>query len=480
MKTFLYSNFGVIKCYNLVFSLAGKLTNIGFWFFGVMIISHIPLYIMYCINRTTKMVSFINKEMEEKGYNNTIPTFHNQKKTNNLTKDFNIKKHLTNPRKILLIKRIDNAEDIINNLNLQNLDTIETNLQSIVYDGRKEGNKKNKIMSSFKKNIPSSDLHSEGNKKKRKYKRRSNKNLNLIMLPIQKSEENKLNIEEQMNKEYIKKYNNNFNVNDNDKVLNNYKLILINANNSKDHNPFKSNYVINNYDYDEAIIYEKRSFCRIFFILLIAKENILNMIFFNPPLVLKPIRISLFIFNYACDYALNALFYLSDNISDKYHYTGLYAELYTLVNNFLISFVSTVVSFILLTFFDILSQSTSKIEKLFREEEVLLKNDIKYKVPDEKKSEIRNKIKDIIKCLRIKIIFFIILESIFMLFFFYYATAFCQVYKSTQVSWILDCISSYVISLGITLVLSFIFSIFYKLSIKYQLKLLYKIIRILY
>ena len=225
MKTFLYSNFGVIKCYNLVFSLAGKLTNIGFWVFGVMIISHIPLYIMYCINRTTKMVSFINKEMEEKGYN-TIPTFH-KKKTNNLKKKFtnevlnnmnentkirnhlkqfhnnppkkkyffsknnndinededikktqkfrsskfvryNIKKHLTNPRKILLIKRIDNAQEINNNLNLQNLDTIETNLQSIVYDGRKEGNKKNK--SSLKKNKLSSDLHSEGNKKKKNIK----------------------------------------------------------------------------------------------------------------------------------------------------------------------------------------------------------------------------------------------------------------------------------------------------------------------
>ena len=71
---------------------------------------------------------------------------------------------MTNPRKIILIKRIDNAEEIINNLNLQNLDTIEPNLQSIVYDGRKEENKK---MSSLKK-ILSSNLHSKVNKKKKK------------------------------------------------------------------------------------------------------------------------------------------------------------------------------------------------------------------------------------------------------------------------------------------------------------------------
>ena len=44
------------------------------------------------------------------------------------------------------------------------------------------------------------------------------------------------------------------------------------------------------------------------------------MIFFNPPLEFKPIRFAIFIFNFACDQALNALFYLSGNISDKYHY----------------------------------------------------------------------------------------------------------------------------------------------------------------
>ena len=50
--------------------------------------------------------------------------------------------------------------------------------------------------------------------------------------------------------------------------------------------------------------------------------------------------------------------------------------------------------------------------------EELLKNDIKYKVNKETITNIKNKIKDIIKCLRIKIIIFIIFEffkSIFIL-----------------------------------------------------------------
>ena len=206
----------------------------------------------------------------------------------------------------------------------------------------------------------------------------------------------------------------------------------------------------------------------------------MNIIFFNPPLELKPIRLCVFIFSFACDFALNALFYLSDNISDKYHYTGAYRELYALVNNLTISLVSTVVSFILLFFFQSLTQSSKKIENLFREQENLLKNDKEYKVNNETIKEIKNNIDKIIKCLKVKIMTFIFFEVILMLFFFYYTTAFCQVYPSTQVSWILDCISSYVISLAITLLISFLCTSFYKLAIKYRIKILYKIILLFY
>ena len=54
----------------------------------------------------------------------------------------------------------------------------------------------------------------------------------------------------------------------------------------------------------------------------------------------------------------------------------------------------------------------------FVPKEELLKNHIKYKVNKETITNIKNKIKDIIKCLRIKIIIFIIFEfskSIFIL-----------------------------------------------------------------
>ena len=68
LDTFLESNFGVVKCYNLVFSLKGKLENAGFWIFLVMISLHIPIYIFYCIKGISNILEYISKEMDSKGY----------------------------------------------------------------------------------------------------------------------------------------------------------------------------------------------------------------------------------------------------------------------------------------------------------------------------------------------------------------------------------------------------------------------------
>ena len=117
---------------------------------------------------------------------------------------------------------------------------------------------------------------------------------------------------------------------------------------------------------------------------------------------------------------------------------------------------------------------------MFKEQEQLLKSNKKYKVNEKEKRRIEDDLNKIIKCLRIKIICFIIFEFLFMLFFFYYVTAFCQIYHSTQISWLLDSISSYWISLLISFSLSLVCSIFYIISIKYRSNKLYKIVIFIY
>jgi hypothetical protein len=67
-SSFLKSNFGVIKCYKLVFGIKGKLNNIGFWLFGIMILFHFPLYTMYFIRGISPIKKYINNEMDNNGY----------------------------------------------------------------------------------------------------------------------------------------------------------------------------------------------------------------------------------------------------------------------------------------------------------------------------------------------------------------------------------------------------------------------------
>jgi hypothetical protein len=66
--TFKDSNFGVIRCYNLVFDLSNKIKNTGFLIFLVFIAFHIIFYIIYFINGITKLSSFVYREMEKNNY----------------------------------------------------------------------------------------------------------------------------------------------------------------------------------------------------------------------------------------------------------------------------------------------------------------------------------------------------------------------------------------------------------------------------
>ena len=590
--TFLDSNFGVAKCYNLVFSFKGKLKNVGFWIFGALIIFHIPIYILYFINGINPILRYIIKTMESKGYvikriiknqqsltfqrietnistepsqnliskkdkkkNNKLqkkkiqkkPMFKkkysekykdNDKKTNDSQKtnqkveiilintsseqensleekvkkiymDNNNEKPIKNKKKAypknpekntkkgniksqfeLNKKKLDKLE--LENLNNWDCRTVET--KTTIGDDRGSKKKKNKYKDKDNATNVSEDqkdtsISSKKNKKniirmknslveglesgdllimnknigvRNKFKKKKNimaKNINNSVINIQK------NVDEEKNKNKLMKKD--------DKAY--FPLIKIDANNTTNYEPINSNYILTNYDFNEAIKYDKRSFCRIFYIFLISKENNLNIIIFRSPLVLRALRICIFIFNYACDIALNSLFFFSDNISAKYNYTGKYRLIYTLINNLTKNLVSAIISYILIFFFNYLIQSINAIEQLFREQEILLKADKKYKVSDQTKKEIYKNISKIMKYLKVKIVIYIILESLFILFFFYYVTAFCQVYQSTQISWLLDCLSSYVISLIFILLVSFISSILYKIAIKYKEELLYNI-----
>ena len=450
------SNLGVIKCYKLVFDFKNKFKNIGFCIFSGLIIIQIILLIYYCSGGITSIKKYLYSEMNKFGYwiNLKNPLKKQLKKGKYQKSNDNSKSKFNFSAKEILSKGITIKKKLNKNKNrYKQRKSVDNNYIDI-----------NSVMSLKKEKIT----------KKEKKEKKTKDGVLLIDYKI-------------LNKNYIKIYNG-----DNIQVTNNakknipkknkqlYSLIEIDANNLYNKKPSESKIILDNYDYEMAIKYDKRKFWRIFYISMLGKGNIINILLFKTPLDLQPLRVILFIFVNSCDLAFNTIFYSNKSISDKYHYQGNNIFIFSLINNLVQSIVSSVISFIIVTLFQHMIESRGSFEDIFKEEENKLRQNKSYKVSKETKIAILNQIRKIFSNLKCKITIFIVLEFSIILFFYYFVTAFCEVYKETQISWIYDFFISFLISLATEILISLLITLFYTLSIRYKLNFIYKVVIFFY
>ena len=253
----------------------------------------------------------------------------------------------------------------------------------------------------------------------------------------------------------------------------NFNLININLNNIKDYSPKNSYHILNNYTFDEAVKYDMRSVCAIFYIFLLSKDPLCHAFLFKSPLELFPLRFCLLLFIISSDLALNAFFYFDDKISEKYKYAqNLF--LFTFSSNLTIILLSTFIGFLFMTLFTNLGNSTNNIRDIFRQEEEKIKKNKNYKVTDKRKKEIYEEINKILNKHKIKVIILISIEFLLVLFFWYYVTAFCHVYSNTQLSWLLDSFLSILSRIVIVIFLCLGFAKLYRLSVESNSHCIYK------
>ena len=471
-ETFKNSNFGVILCYKLVFDFKNKGKNIGFWIFLIFVSIHILCFIYYLIYNIKSVKIFVYKEMLKYNYLINISRINaspikrkNIKKSvlfskKNLNKENN---NIEESKKSEL--RSSFSKNRILNENQPKIDSLFKRDKQRFKTEKKKNIKINNPILIFKYNYY--NMNKSKNDSVKSLIRKNKKKL---------TKQNKKNKEENNKLRYKLPESNE----DDKKCPGYYTFIQMNANNDKNNEPPESKYILNNYDYENAIKYDNRDFWRIYYIFLLYKEKIIKKFFFIAPLEIQPLRLSIFIFNYSCDFALNALFYLNQNISDKYHYEGEYLYWFTLVNNLTISIFSTLFSFLLIKALSQLINSKESLENLFRQHEKIMRKKKNYKVSSENKKIIYENIIKIFKNLKIKIICYIIIEFILLLFFFYYITAFCEVYKNTQISWISDSFISFLLSIPLELLISFFLSLLYMVSLKYKFEKLYNFVLFFY
>ena len=462
------NNFQIIKCYKLVFSLKGKSFNIGFWIFLILVTAHIPLLIIYFYKGFKPIRQYIYQEMVLNGY---------IKQKNFKDKNGENKK---GEKKSKINGKNKKKEKRNNKINGQNKNKKNKK--------KKKKNKKNKnleetsrkylgdnnILLNLNENNNIKNIHIQTNKKSNNFNskiKKSNKSKNMNKIPT--GVNIKLTKHKNLNKLLTKKQRSNSKL---------YNLNIINVNlNDKDktYEPKESKQILNNYSFEQAIKHDYRSICLIYYIILLSKQAIFHAFLFKSPLEPFSLRLCLLIFIYSSDLALNALFYLDDKISEKYKYAQNFF-LFAFSNNITVILLSTLAGFLFMTLFINLSNSTNEMRNVFREEEIKLTKNKKYKVSEKRKKEIVSEIEKILKRFKIKLIILIIIEFSLMLFFWYYVTAFCHVYNNTQYSWLFD---SFLSILSRT-VIDFLFPMglakLYRMAIESNVYCLYKIAIFLY
>ena len=195
-------------------------------------------------------------------------------------------------------------------------------------------------------------------------------------------------------------------------------------------NNFKD-YELNELEYNEAVTQDNRGFFKYYW-QLVRREHLFIFIFFvYDDFNIFSIKLSLFVFSLALDFGLNVFFFFDESMNKIYLDYGKY------------SFLAQVPQIL---YSSLLSQG---IDILIRYLCLTEKDMYQIKVYSEKKNKEYYK-KEIFKTftyIKFKLVCYFILSFFMMIFFWYLISAFCAVYKNTQIILLEDILYSFILNL---------------------------------
>ena len=190
---------------------------------------------------------------------------------------------------------------------------------------------------------------------------------------------------------------------------------------------------LNDMNYESALRFDDRAYCQYYCSLIKTKNILIFSFFYNNDYNSKIVKIDLFFVGFVIFFSINTLFFTDETMHKIYEDKGEFQILYQLPQIIL----STLISIIFDTLLQLLALSDDDISKL---------KNVKENIETMKKKEINKKEKDLNKRLKIKFILYFIISTIFLLFFWYYLSMFCAVYKNTQLHLIKDTLISFALS----------------------------------
>ena len=360
-STLYNSNFRVLKCIKLLFSSKGMKSNYGSYIMTFLLVSFIVFVIIHIKIGQTRIINIINNIMKSKG----------------ISENYNDIKD----------KKEEMEKEIKEKILQNNMDKPETNDDLNI-------------------DIKIEDLQAP-------VKKRNLRNLNKFKKkdePIKKKDKIIYNTTDEIDNKVNEK---------DDKTENKNEKIIKNNNNDKNENSANEQFRTltdvekNELDYEDAIVYDKRSLWQYYVSQLTRGHLIIFTFITKDDYNLRQIKILLFIISFALYFTINAFFFSDDRMEQIYEDNAICTFLFQLPQILYSSIISSIIDIILQK----LTISEDKILEMKKEKDM------------DKFIQKSNKIKN---SLKLKLIIFLALSSILILFFWYFISCFCAVYGNTQ------------------------------------------------
>ena len=188
-----------------------------------------------------------------------------------------------------------------------------------------------------------------------------------------------------------------------------------------------NDYEINGLDYQNALKLDKRTYFQYYLSLIKKKQLIIFTFLPSNDYNLLSLKISLFIVSFSLYLSINGFFFNDKTMHKIYKDKGAFNIIYQIPQILYSTIVSSLINIILKN----LSLSEKNI--------LIIKTEKNINI-------IINKGKNILRCIKIKFIIYFSISFLLMLFFWYFISCFCAVYKNTQIILFKDTLISFGLS----------------------------------
>ena len=217
---------------------------------------------------------------------------------------------------------------------------------------------------------------------------------------------------------------------------------------------------LNELEFDDAIIKDKRNFCKYYFDLLCENQIILSTIFNSSIFYPLCLRLIMLLFTISAFLFFNELFFTEDYISNRLNSSSNFDIIYIFKNELSKSVYSSLMAMLISKIMIIVTSVKGKVFKLLQ---------------DKDNPNYRKDMYNVIRSIKTRIFILFTIIFIFLFLFWYFLAIFCRLYMNSQIFWLQATLISICFNFIIPIISCLLFGSFKYCGIRYRRPCLFKI-----